>query len=61
MRKIKEPSSKFIKVRCSKCKNEQIIFGKPSTKITCLVCSTILSEPMGGKGRIKARVLEVLE
>ena len=61
MRKLNEPSSRFIKVRCSKCKNEQIIFGKPSTKITCLVCSSILSDPSGGKGKIKARVLEVLE
>jgi len=61
MRKLKEPSSKFIKVRCSKCKNEQIIFGKPSTKVACLVCASILSEPTGGKGKIKARVLEVLE
>ena len=59
--KSNEPSSRFIKVRCSKCKNEQIIFGKPSTKIPCLVCSSILSEPTGGKGKIKARVLEVLE
>ena len=61
MRKLKEPSSRFIKVRCSKCKNEQIVFGKPSTQVTCLVCSSILSEPTGGKGKVKARVLEVLE
>ena len=54
------PTSKFIKVRCSKCKNEQIIFGKPSTKITCLACSTILAEPLGGKAKVKARILEVL-
>lgn len=58
---MNEPISKFIKVRCSRCKNEQIIFGKPSTKIKCLVCSTNLSEADGGKGKIKARVLEVLE
>ncbi len=59
--KLLEPTSKFVKVRCSKCKNEQIIFGKPSTKVICLVCSAILSEPGGGKGKIRARVLEVLE
>lgn len=58
---IKEPESKFIKVRCPKCKNEQVIFGKPSTKVKCLVCSTVLAEASGGKGRIKSRVLEVLE
>jgi len=57
----KEPSSKFIKVRCPKCKNEQIIFGKSASEIKCLVCEKVIAEPTGGKTRIKARVLEVLE
>jgi small subunit ribosomal protein S27e len=61
MKKAKGPSSKFIKVRCAKCKNEQIIFGKSSSKIVCLVCSATLSEPRGGKSKIKSRILEVLE
>lgn len=61
MRAIKETKSKFIKIRCPKCKNEQIMFGKASTKISCLVCNKILAEPTGGKSRVKARVLEVLE
>lgn len=59
--KIREPTSKFIKVRCAKCKNEQIIFGKVSTKVKCLVCGKLLAEPGGGKSRIKTRILEVLE
>jgi small subunit ribosomal protein S27e len=58
---IREPTSKYIKVRCPKCKNEQIIFGKSSSNVECLVCSKIISEPTGGKAKIKARVLEVLE
>lgn len=61
MRKTKEPVSRFVKVRCPKCKNEQIMFGKTSTTIKCLVCSKTLAEPTGGKARIRARVLEVLE
>jgi len=61
MLKIKEPKSKFIKVRCPKCKNEQIIFGKSSSTVKCLVCGKVLSEPVGGKARIKSRILEVLE
>jgi len=56
-----ETKSKFIKVRCNKCKNEQIVFGKSTTKVICLVCGDELLEPTGGKSRIKARVLEVLE
>lgn len=57
----KEPVSKFIKVRCPKCKNEQILFGKSSTNVNCLVCGRNLASPTGGKAKIKARVLEVLE
>ena len=58
---IKEPISKFIKVRCPKCKNEQIIFGKSACDVKCLVCGRSLASPTGGKAKIKARVLEVLE
>ncbi len=54
------PKSRFIKVRCQKCKNEQIIFGNPSTTIKCLVCEEVLAESTGGKANIKARILEVL-
>jgi len=58
---VKEPTSKFIKVRCPKCKNEQIIFGKTSTEVKCLVCEKVIAEPTGGKSKVKARILEVLE
>jgi len=58
---LKETTSKFIKIRCPKCKNEQIMFGKASTTVNCLVCSKVLAEPTGGKSRVKARILEVLE
>lgn len=59
--RARESTSKFIKVRCSKCKNEQILFGKASTTINCLVCGKDVAEPSGGRTRVKARVLEVLE
>ena len=61
MVKIREPTSKFIKVRCPKCKNEQVMIGKASSNINCLVCGKVLAEPTGGKSRVKARILEVLE
>ncbi len=54
-----ETHSKFIKVRCPKCKNEQTIFGNASTVVTCLVCSRELVYPTGGKSKISARVLEI--
>ena len=61
MENLNEPISKFVKVRCPKCKNEQIIFGKAATPVRCLVCDKDLAESTGGKTKIKARILEVLE
>ncbi len=58
---LEEPVSKFVKIRCPKCKNEQIMYGKASSEVKCLVCGKDLAEPTGGKAKIKARVLEVLE
>ena len=48
---------KFIKVKCEKCKNEQVIFEKPASQVRCLVCGEVLAEPRGGKAEIKAKVL----
>lgn len=59
MKPEKKTESKFLKVTCSKCKNEQIIFNKASSKVKCLVCGSELSEPTGGKAKIKAKVLQV--
>ncbi len=60
MKTIQGPSSRFVKVRCQKCKNEQIIFGKAATIVECLVCKEILAKPKGGKAEITGRVVEVL-
>ena len=51
--------SKFLKVTCPKCKNEQIIFNKATSNVKCLVCSFDLIEKSGGKAKIKAKVLQV--
>jgi small subunit ribosomal protein S27e len=55
-----EPTSKFVKVRCTDCKNEQIIFGKASGSVQCLVCDDVLAHPTGGKTNVTARILELL-
>ncbi|MEM2115569.1 MAG: 30S ribosomal protein S27e [Candidatus Woesearchaeota archaeon] len=56
------PVSKFVKVRCSKCNNEQIIFDKSSTYVKCLICETPIAKPTGGKAKlINSQVLEVLD
>jgi small subunit ribosomal protein S27e len=52
--------SKFLKVNCKKCKNEQIVFNKAAMEVKCLVCGNVLVEPRGGKADIKTRVLQVM-
>jgi len=54
-------SSKFVKVKCNDCENEQVIFANASTVVKCLVCGRTLAEPTGGKASIKTTVVEVLE
>lgn len=52
----------FLKLRCNKCKNEQITFAKAASTVTCLVCGEVLATPTGGKAQAaEARLLEVLE
>jgi small subunit ribosomal protein S27e len=55
------PKSKFVKVMCKKCKNEQVIFNKASTIVKCVKCGEVLAEPAGGMVEIKeAKVLRFL-
>ncbi len=56
-----QTKSKFLKVNCSKCKNEQIIFNKAAQNVACLVCGAVLAESAGGKVSVKAKVEQVME
>ncbi len=61
MKILQQTKSKFMKVRCAKCKNEQVIFGNASTTIACLVCGKEVAFSTGGRAKVAARVLEILE
>ena len=56
-----KPKSKFMKVRCKDCENEQVIFDRASTPVSCHICGSKLAIPKGGKADIKAEILEILE
>ena len=58
---IPRPRSNFIRVKCLKCGNEQMMFSNAVNKVSCNVCGTILAEPSGGKAKIKGEVLAVFE
>ena len=53
--------SKFKKVRCEDCENEQVLFDKASTVVSCHICGSKLAVPHGGKAKIKGKVLESIE
>lgn len=53
--------SSFVKVKCAKCKNEQIIFYNATTCVNCLVCNEPLAKATGGKAKIIAKIVEVIE
>ncbi len=55
------PESRFLKVKCKKCRNEQIIFNRASMEVKCLVCESVLAKPTGGHAEILTNVLEVLD
>jgi len=57
---LPKPKSKFIKVKCKKCGNEQIIFSHVSRRVYCLICGGILAYPTGGKAKILGEVLKEL-
>lgn len=58
---MKKTESKFIKVRCKDCENEQVLFNKASVTVLCHICGSKLAVPAGGKAKIKGEVLEVIE
>ncbi len=60
----REIRSYFLKVKCPKCGNEQIIYSHASIPggVRCLVCGTLLARTSGGKVILEdgVEVLEVL-
>jgi len=57
----RENRSKFLKVKCPDCENEQIIFDRACTTVDCIVCGSNLSLPTGGKAQIKAEIISAFE
>ncbi|MCK5177583.1 MAG: 30S ribosomal protein S27e [Candidatus Aenigmarchaeota archaeon] len=46
-------AGKFLKVKCTKCKNEQTIFSKATENVKCFVCGVDFASPTGGKADLK--------
>ncbi len=60
MRSYVKNRSKFVKVKCADCENEQVVFNKVATEVNCLVCGTVLAKPTGGLAEIKGEIVAEL-
>ena len=55
-------SGKFLRVSCTDCGNETILFDRASTTISCSICGATLARPAGGKADLSgSTVVDVLE
>ena len=53
--------TKFVKVKCKDCENEQIVFSKAATRVACNVCNAALVEPRGGHAILLGEVTAELQ
>jgi small subunit ribosomal protein S27e len=58
---IPKPRSKFLRVKCSDCGNEQVVFNSTTMQVNCNVCGSVLAESSGGKAKIRGEVVAELE
>ena len=57
---IPAPRSRFLRVKCADCSNEQIVFDRAATVVNCQVCGATLARPTGGKAAIRGEVVGVV-
>lgn len=57
---IPEPKSRFLRVKCPNCGNEQTIFSHATFPVRCLSCGTQLAYPTGGKAKIVGEIVRIL-
>ncbi|NIO38231.1 30S ribosomal protein S27e [Candidatus Bathyarchaeota archaeon] len=60
-RLIPRSKSRFLRIKCLKCGNEQLVFSHVLNKVYCNVCGAVVAEPSGGKSIIKGEVVAVFD
>jgi len=58
---IPEPSSKFQKIKCSECEEEQIVYSHTTTVIKCNSCGNPIAQPTGSKAKLFGKISETIE
>ena len=58
---IPKPRTKFLRVKCNGCGNEQTIFSAASSKVMCLACNQELAQTGSSKIRVKTKIIHVYD
>lgn len=58
---IPQPKTKFIRVKCSGCGNEQTIFNSAASDVKCNACNQLLAKSKASKIELKAKVLKEMD
>ncbi len=53
---IPKPSSKFQKVDCIECGEQQVVYSHASTTVACNSCGNNIAEPTGSKAKINGKI-----
>ena len=54
---IPKPSSKFQKVDCGECGEQQVVYSHATTTVACNSCGNTIAEPRGSKAKINGKIL----
>lgn len=57
---IPTPKSRFLRIKCPSCGNEQVVFDHATFPVKCFVCSSLLVVPTGGKAKVLGEIVRVL-
>lgn len=60
MARVESQTPCFVKVQCTDCENEQVIFSHASSEVNCEVCGKTLATPQSGKAEINTKILEIV-
>ena len=53
---VPEPSSKFQKVKCKECDEENIVYSHASTAVTCKSCGNVISKPTSALATLHGKI-----
>ncbi len=51
-----KPNSKFNKVNCNECGEQQVVYSHVTTEITCNSCGNVIARPTGSLARINGKI-----